>query len=133
MGLGVAIAASLLQGCATLWATDMVRSPLTPVADTSLSKVVMLNQSQAITLDTGVELTLTGGSHWKLAGTIVEGQVYQPVDGQFTIGGREPVSAYLVVSSGQLIGFFLPGDEGFSPLMKKISIAFVPLTKSDRS
>jgi len=116
----IALSAS---ACNSIIALDVVRSPLEP-PDPGPNPVLVLQQSQNIVLDTGYERTLNKGSHWQLAGTIVEGKVYKPIDGEFTIQGREPVSAYIVVSNGQLVGFFLPVEDSFSPLYKKISISF---------
>jgi hypothetical protein len=121
--------ASLAAGCANIIAVDVVRSPMTPV-ETNRNPEMVLEQAQVVTLDTGYERTLAKGSRWKIVGTIVEGTVYQPVGADFTIQGRDPVSAFLVISNGQLIGFFVPIEEGFSPLNKKISIAFAPAPRT---
>lgn len=113
----------MLAACQSIIAVDVVHTTLSP-PDSPENPILTLEQAQTITLDTGYERTLPRGSHWKLVGTIVEGRVYKPVDADFTIQGKDPVSAYLVISNGQLVGFFVPIEEGFSPLYKRVSISF---------
>jgi hypothetical protein len=126
--LAAGILAAFLAGCAGWLGIDVVRSPMTPVDDAQAT-VIQIEGTLTLTLDNGITRTIERGTHWKLVGSIVEGKVYRPLDGEFTIEGHEPVSAYLVISSGQLVGFFLPVEEGFSPLFKRVSVSFVPSRK----
>lgn len=87
-----------------------------PVADLAVPAPVRIE------LPTGYIRTLAAGSAWRAVGTLPHGIVYQPVDSVFTIEGRNVHEAYLVVREGHLHGFYLPGENNYSPLAAPLSL-----------
>lgn len=75
-------------------------------------------------LSSGYERKLAVGSRWRLIGTLPQGDVLRPMNGIFTIEGRQVHEAYLVVSGTRLVGFYLPGETHFSPLDSPVSLTF---------
>jgi len=65
---------------------------------------------------------LRKGSSWKLVGTIPKGEVYKPLDQVLTVECSNIFEAYLVVSEGHMVGFYLPVEKGFVPLSKGIEL-----------
>jgi hypothetical protein len=49
-------------------------------------------------------------------GSIAQGQVFRSVDSVLTIEGRQVHEAYLVISGGALLGFYLPGESNYAAL-----------------
>ena len=78
-----------------------------------------LTQDVKISLDTGYHRKLKAGTHWALIGKIENGDVYKTNDQILTVEGSNIYEACIVVSEGQLVGFYLPGKNSFSPLSKK--------------
>jgi hypothetical protein len=108
----------LLAGCAasvTFTPAEMTATP--GQAPRSLSKPV------EIVLDTGYSRTLAVGSQWLRVGSIAQGEVYKSHGSVFTLEGKHVHEAYLVADGNLLVGFYLPVERGFSPLIKKIPIA----------
>ncbi|WP_149135822.1 hypothetical protein [Cupriavidus campinensis] len=77
-----------------------------------------------IKLDTGYTRTLRDKSIWSRIGQVPQGDVYHPVGTIFTIEGRQVHEAYLVVKDRQLVGFYLPGEEHYSPLSTAVPLTF---------
>jgi hypothetical protein len=78
-----------------------------------------LTQDVKISLDTGYHRKLKAGTHWALIGKIENGDVYKTNDQILTVEGSNIYEACIVVSEGQLVGFYLPAKHSFSPLSKK--------------
>jgi hypothetical protein len=70
----------------------------------------------------GYARTLLKGTRWDLIGTIPEGEVYKPKDQVLTVECSHVHEAYLVVSGGTLIGFYLPVEKGFVPISPTIKL-----------
>ena len=70
----------------------------------------------------GYARTLFKGTRWDLIGTIPEGGVYKPKDQVLTVECSHVHEAYLVVSGGALIGFYLPVEKGFVPISPTIKL-----------
>lgn len=103
------LAALVLAGCAV----EVTRHPasLAPLSD---GVVATLQADTEITLDAGYRRTLKRGSKWAPAGRLPQGTVYRPVDGVLTVEGAHVHEAYLVVSEGCLVGFYLPVERAFT-------------------
>ncbi len=115
MGLAAALAAiALLSGCASAVRTEATN--FTPVAAGQPTTVVRLTSDATATPSAGYPRTLKAGSQWRLAGQVTQGQVFRPVNSVFTIEGRQVHEAYLVVSGGKLVGFYLPGEANYAAL-----------------
>jgi len=70
----------------------------------------------------GYTRTLLKDTRWDLIGTIPEGEVYKPKDQVLTVECSHVHEAYLVVSGGALIGFYLPVEKGFAPITPTIKL-----------
>lgn len=51
-----------------------------------------------------------------------QGDVYRPVGTIFTIEGRKVHEAYLVIRDRTLGGFYLPGEQNYSPLSTAVAL-----------
>ena len=85
-----------------------------------------LTQDVKISLDTGYHRKLKAGTHWALIGKIENGDVYKTNDQILTVEGSNIYEACIVVSEGHLIGFYIPGNQTFSPLSSK---KFLPIER----
>lgn len=106
-----------LGACAT--AVDSTRTPFT-AADTATRQEATLARDVEVDLPSGYKRHLPGGSRWRWVGSTPQGRVYRPIDTVFTIEGRNVHEAYLVLSQGALVGFYLPGEGAFSSLSKPL-------------
>lgn len=113
-GLAAALAAMLLAGCASAVRTEAAN--FTPLATGQPATVVRLTGDATVKPASGYPRTLKSGSQWRLAGQVTQGQVFRPVNSVFTIEGRQVHEAYLVVSGGKLVGFYLPGEANYAAL-----------------
>ncbi|PLP97245.1 hypothetical protein [Cupriavidus pauculus] len=116
------LAASLclaLQACAptidTLPATELAQ-PVGP------AKRAQLLAPAAIKLDTGYSRELAAKSTWLLIGRLPQGDVYRPIGTILTIEGRQVHEAYLVIRNNTLVGFYLPGEQNYSPLTTTVPL-----------
>lgn len=80
------------------------------------SKRIQLLAAASVELDTGYSRTLADKSVWSRVGRVPQGDVYRPVGTIFTIEGRQVHEAYLVIRDKTLMGFYLPGEQNYSPL-----------------
>ena len=75
-----------------------------------------LQQEVKVRLPTGYSRVLKKGTKWDLVGTISHGDVYKTKDQVLTVEASNTHEAYIVVSSGKLVGSYLPVERSFSPL-----------------
>jgi len=111
----------LLFGCAF----DVVHVKQEPArfeASTSVQDAWTLTRDVEISLDTGYKRKLKAGTRWECIGKIEKGDVYRTKDQILTVEGSNIYEACLVVSEGQLVGFYLPANQTFSPLSSKESL-----------
>lgn len=111
-----------LTACAPMIATSP--AVLTQAQPTMAPQRIQLNAEAPIKFDTGYTRTLRDKSTWSRIGQIPQGDVYRPVGTVFTIEGRQVHEAYLVVNDRRLVGFYLPGEERYSPLSTAVPLAF---------
>ena len=78
-----------------------------------------LAEDVLVSLDTGYTRKLKAGTQWRCIGKIENGDVYKTNDQILTVEGSNIYEACIVVSRGQLVGFYLPGNRSFSPLSSK--------------
>lgn len=109
----LAAAVVVTTGCASAVKTDAVQ--FTPTTEQP-APVLQLTRETPFALATGYKRNLRPDSRWRLVGTVPQGQVFRPVDSVLTIEGRQVHEAYLVVSGGQLVGFYLPGEANYAAL-----------------
>jgi len=109
-------------GCAF----DVAHVSYEPVKITSNSETresFTLNEAVEISrTPCGYKRTLNQYSSWDYVGTIPEGDVYKPRNQVLTVECSNVYEAYVVVSEGFLVGFYLPVESGFVPIKKKIEL-----------
>ena len=115
----VCVAVTGLSACAPMVST----APATLATDSvTVPSRIQLKSPTEIRLETGYTRTLAAGSNWQRVGTLSQGTVYRPVGTIFTIEGRQVHEAYLVITNQRLVGFYLPGEQAYSPLSTAVSI-----------
>jgi len=75
-----------------------------------------LQQEVTANLPTGYSRVLKKGTKWDFVGMTPQGDVYKTKDQVLTVEASNIHEAYIVVSSGKLVGFYLPVERSFSPL-----------------
>ena len=108
----------LVFGCAF----DVVRVKQEPAKfepGASAQDAWTLAKSVEISLDTGYKRKLNAGTRWQCIGKIENGDVYQTNDQILTVEGSNIYEACIVVSEENLVGFYLPANQTFSPLSSK--------------
>ncbi|SPK73983.1 conserved protein of unknown function [Cupriavidus taiwanensis] len=75
-----------------------------------------------VQLDTGYSRTLPERSVWSRVGRVPQGDIYRPIGTIFTIEGRQVHEAYLVIRDKTLVGFYLPGEQNYSPLSTAVPL-----------
>ncbi|SOZ22824.1 conserved hypothetical protein [Cupriavidus taiwanensis] len=75
-----------------------------------------------VQLDTGYSRTLPERSVWSRMGRVPQGDIYRPIGTIFTIEGRQVHEAYLVIRDKTLVGFYLPGEQNYSPLSTAVPL-----------
>jgi hypothetical protein len=64
----------------------------------------------------GYKRKLRQGTKWNYIGTVSYGDVFRSKDQILTVEASNIHEAYIVVSSGKLVGFYLPVERAYSPL-----------------
>jgi len=59
---------------------------------------------------------LNAGTTWDFVTTITQGDVFKTKDQILTLEASNIFEAYIVISSNNLVGFYLPVEKTFSPL-----------------
>jgi hypothetical protein len=110
--LGILSLLALLVGSC---APAVVQEPtqLTP----TVGKSFRLTQAAEVALATGYSTTLRENTTWQLVGTVPQGEVYRTRDQIVTLEGAHIHEGYIVVDQGALVGFYLPVERTFSPVM----------------
>ena len=87
-----------------------------------------LEKEVNVDLGTGYSRTLRPGTRWDYAGSIPQGEVFKTKDQILTVEASHIHEAYIVVSSGKLVGFYLPVEKTFSPLNAPQELSMKNLT-----
>ncbi|NUA32222.1 hypothetical protein FCJ59_36840 [Cupriavidus basilensis] len=111
-----------LSGCAPMIATTP--SAVELAQDGTTARSITIQTPVVIQLDTGYSRTLPAESVWKPVGRVPQGAVYRPVGTIFTVEGRQVHEAYLVLKDRKLVGFYLPGEQNYSPLSTAVPLTF---------
>lgn len=117
--LAMSTAALLLAGCAS---GRPEPASLVPVAAAESANVIQLSRAVVGALPAEAVVTLPAASQWRRVGAIVQGDVYRPLGGQFNVHAPRKTEAYLVASSGQLVGFYLPEERGYVALIRPVAL-----------
>lgn len=109
--VSIAFAANI-AGCAS----DVVRSTaiLSSAAATDRQRIEIA-QEAIVGSSSNYSRVLPAGSIWELRGVLPQGSVYKRVNGIFTVEGAHVHEAYLVVRGSQLVGYYLPVEQAYSP------------------
>jgi hypothetical protein len=110
----IGLLCTLLIGCAAEVARQKAAFSPTESATASIEKKA--SQDTIVILDTGYRRVVRRGSRWHLTGRVSAGDVYASADSVFSVEGAQIHEAYLVVSRGNLVGFYLPVEKSYSPL-----------------
>lgn len=105
----------LLNACAF----DIARVKQIPVSlelPSESRMLLELEEEITVNLGTGYSRTLKAKTRWDYAGRISQGDVYKTKDQIITVEASNIYEAYIVISSGKLVGFYLPIEKSFSPL-----------------
>lgn len=81
-----------------------------------------LGEEAKLTLGTGYNRKLNKGTRWSFVGSLPQGDVFKTKDQILTVEGSNIFEAYIVVMSGDLVGFYLPVEKTFSPLKKTLKL-----------
>ncbi|WP_242001245.1 hypothetical protein [Achromobacter spanius] len=95
---------------------------MVPVAAADPVYTIQLSRMVIASLPNESSVTLRSGSQWRRVGALPQGDVYRAQDGLFTIQTRRQGEAYLVASSGRLLGFYLPGESAYLPLTRPVTL-----------
>ncbi|WP_255595513.1 MULTISPECIES: hypothetical protein [Achromobacter] len=95
---------------------------LVPVAASEPVSVIQLSRMVSAQLPNDSIANLPAASQWQRVGALPHGGVYRALDGLFTVQTRRQGEAYLVASSGKLVGFYLPGETAYLPLNRPVTL-----------
>lgn len=116
-GQGILAIALLAAGCAA----DIPRQPAAfseaPAGQARDARSVAVDVP--VRLDSGYARTIPGGSRWERVGAVPAGSVFARVRDAFTVEGAHVHEAFLVVSEGMLVGFYLPVERAFVSLAER--------------
>lgn len=116
------VAVVAMTACAPMISTSPAHLAL--VQPSTDNNRIQFQSDVPVKLDTGYTRTLRDKSIWSRIGQVPQGDVYRPFGTIFTIEGRQVHEAYLVVRDRRLVGFYLPGEEHYSPLSTAVPITF---------
>ncbi|MEO6364406.1 MAG: hypothetical protein ABIO71_14350 [Caldimonas sp.] len=117
----LALAVALVTACAPMITVQPAR--LDTASGAAAPEAIVVRDALDFRLPTGYSRTLPAASRWRRVGRLAQGEVYRPVDFVFSIEGRQVHEAYLVVAERRLVGFYLPGESTFSPLVATLPLA----------
>ena len=113
----------LLYGCAFDVIT-IKKIPVEPDYSLPPRHMFVLEEKLEVKLPTGYTRTLQGGTSWHYVSRINYGDIYKTKDQILTIEGSNIYEAFIVVSEDQLVGFYLPVEQAFSPLSKPLPLKY---------
>lgn len=117
--LAAAACAFALGACMSVSTQKVAMVPVAaadPVHTIQLSRVVIAP------LPNDSSVTLPAASQWRRVGALPQGDVYRSQSGLFTVQTRRQGEAYVVATSGKLVGFYLPGEGAFMPLARPVTL-----------
>ena len=119
--IGIVLLGSFfLVGCAF----DLAHVSFTPAVCTPRSgQSVKIKENMPITgTPCRHDRTVFRGTTWELVGTIPQGDIYKSRDQVLTVECSNIHEAYLVVSQGSVVGFYLPVEKGFVKLSNPVTL-----------
>ena len=98
-------------------APEIVRQPTQLVPTEQPGDTIEIVEDASIPVGPGYQRVIARGSVWTRIGRSVEGEVFKPVDRVFTVEGAHIHEAYLVLDGDRVVGFYLPVERAFSPVL----------------
>ena len=123
---GIVLLSVALSGCATdVSHVDQKPAAISPAND---GHAFLLLKAVKVHLDTGYTSILRANTSWRQIGSLNSDEVYSTQDQVVTVwavptfkGGRS-YEAYIVVSGGSLVGFYLPVQKTFISISPPIQM-----------
>lgn len=122
VGKFVALAFAGMLSLSACMSVATQKVSLVPVAASEPVSVIQLSRMVSARLPNDSIANLAAASQWQRVGALPQGDVYRALDGLFTVQTRRQGEAYLVASSGKLVGFYLPGETAYLPLNRPVSL-----------
>jgi hypothetical protein len=116
--LGLVLMSSLALACPDVIRNKVVYTPL-PGDD---APMITVKEHMRVVGQAGDGQHLPAGSKWKRVGSIEAGEVYKRADGPFIVESQNAHEAYLVVTNGRIVGFYLPGESAFAPVSQAVPL-----------
>lgn len=101
---------------------DTQKVSMVPVAAADPVSVIQLSRAVTALLPNESTAILPSASQWQRVGALPQGDVYRSLSGLFTVQTRRQGEAYIVASSGKLLGFYLPGEAAYLPLSRPVNL-----------
>jgi hypothetical protein len=121
---------TFLLGAFTGCAFNIVQIRQVPVQYKNVNAIkpdFILKDEVKIELGTGYSRKLNEGTKWHYFNTIPYGDIFKTKDQILTIEGSNIFEAFIVVSGENLVGFFLPVEQTYSPLKKPKPLTIVKI------
>lgn len=122
VGKFAALAVAGMLSLSACMSVSTQKVSLVPVAASEPASVIQLSRMVSAQLPNDSVVSLPAASQWQRVGALVQGDVYRSLGGLFTIQTRRQGEAYLVASSGKLVGFYLPGETAYMPLNRPVTL-----------
>jgi hypothetical protein len=122
MTIVVSIVGLLLSACAFDLAHVTYTAATFQPTQNSTRTIVLSDEVPLTDTPCSYSRTLRKTTRWDQVGTIAEGDVLRSKDQVLTLECSNIHEAYLVMSGGKLIGFFLPFEKGFAPHFPPIAL-----------
>lgn len=122
VGKFVALAFAGMLSLSACMSVSTQKVSLVPVAASEPGSVIQLSRMVSAHLPNDRIANLPAASQWQRVGALPQGDVYRALDGLFTVQTRRQGEAYLVASSGKLVGFYLPGETAYLPLNRPVTL-----------
>jgi len=123
--LGPLIHALLIVGCAF----DLAHVKYEPVrielAGNGVAAFTLSSDTKIQGAPCGYSRTLRKDTSWEPVGRLLEGVVYRSQEQTLTIECSNVFEAYLVIDGANLVGFYLPVEDGFSALNEPVQLPIV--------
>ena len=116
------LATGVLAACAPEVFKVPIVSP-SEAAAKGYADTIVIAREATITIGTGYDRMLAISSRWRFVGVIPNGTVYRAAQGVFTLEGANIHEAYLVLRGRELVGFYLPVEQAFSPLKDAVMLS----------
>ena len=122
----IVVAPLLISACAfDVVTVERVPTKMSPTTEAVES--YQLRSETTVDLGTNYSRTLKAGTRWNPVGSVPQGRVFATEDQVLTVEGSNIYEAYLVLRDAQLVGFYLPANEAFSPLTPPVELNLIAI------